>query len=156
MTLDVFLATSLVKVAAEATPLLAQPPRPPVPVYDLPTPNPTPGVGLAESLGMGMPWKGALIGGLGLGAYKYLTAKKGDRLRDTMKGAITGVLGGAGTELGAGLGGELARRHARYGEGTPMETTGIAAGGTAAGAGLGLGSAYLLNKFLSRDSSEDE
>ncbi len=155
MTLDVFLTSSLVKVAAEETPLLAQPERPPVPVYDLPTPNPTPGVGLAESLGMGVPWKGALLGGLGLGAYRYLTAKKGDKLRDTMKGAITGALGGAGTELGAGLGGEIARRHARYGDGGPMATTGIAAGGTAAGAGLGLGSAYLLNKFLSRDG-EDE
>lgn len=155
MTLDVFLASNLVKVSAEATSLLAQTERPPVPVYDLPTPNPTPGVGLGESLGMGMPWRGALLGGLGLGAYRYFTAKKGDRLRDTMKGAITGALGGAGTELGAGLGGEIARRHAVYGGGTPMETTGITAGGTLGGAGLGLGSAYLLNQFLSRDG-EDE
>lgn len=153
MTLDVFLASNLVKVAADE--LLAQPEREPVQVNHLPPPNPTPGVGLAESLGMGVPWKGALLGGLGLGAYKYLMAKKGDKLRDTMKGAITGALGGAGTELGAGLGGEVARRHARYGDGGPMATTGITAGGTAAGAGLGLGSAYLLNKFLSRDGEGD-
>jgi hypothetical protein len=162
MSLDAFLASALVKSAAEpaligrdSPDVLTRPAPPPLETKPELVGTPTdPNGTAATALGIGVPWKGAVAGGLGLAAWNYLRAKK-DKGRAAFNGAITGALGGAGTQLGMNVGGELARRHAVHG-GSAAATASTAIGGTAAGAGAGLGAAYLLHKLLApKDDGEE-
>ena len=108
------------------------------------TPAPQ-GGGLADA-GLHMPWLGAGIGAaVGAGGDIALHGYK--NWRRSLRRGLTGAATGVGAQLGMGLGGELARRHAIAG-GDDVTVGATPVIGTLAGAGAGYA--------LTRDHSEDE
>jgi hypothetical protein len=109
-----------------------------------PDPRGSGGPGVGESMGVAqLPWRGALVGGLGGLAYNYLFDDDEDA--SPVASALAGAAAGIGGEYGLRAGGELARRHAQHGgSGLAVGATPVAT--TALGAGAGLGLARLLRR----------
>ena len=110
---------------------------------------PSTGGTLADA-GLHAPWLGAGVGAA-LGAGGDLALNGFKNWRRTLRRGLTGAATGVGAQLGLGLGGELARRHAING-GSDVSTGVVPVLGTLAGAGAG----YALSHDRSPEGEEDD